>query len=571
MKPWQVLPVFRVHAARRMSGRILVAALLALPACSGDSSSGDDPGTDEPLRVTFTDATLEAGLTYRQCGTDCDRDRTTGGAAVADVDGDGHLDLFVTRYDDHDLLFRNRGDGTFEDVSVEAGFADFDLRSNGAGFGDVDNDGDPDLYVTVLGRAFDPVNNRYFLFINDGTGRFTEEAPERAAATPGVGERGGQSVAFGDFDRDGDLDIHTTSWVFPFGGADQARLLRNRGPEEPGHFEDVTDEAGVRLGRVFGYGSTFVDLDADGWPDLAVAADFGTSRLYWNNRDGTFSDGTSAAAVGTDENGMGSTFGDVDGDGDLDWFVTSIHDPDRTCDRVPCKWGHTGNRLYRNLGERRFADATDALGVREGYWGWGAAFLDFDNDGDLDLTMTNGIDAQSDLTRLFEDDPMRFWVNDGAEPFIESSEALGVTDRSSGKGLVVFDYDDDGDLDLFVVNHGSSPTLFRNENGNARDWIRVRVVGDRSNRDGVGAIVRVAPTDGSEPAQVREMGVATHFLGHSENRAHFGVGSSGGPVQVEVRFPATGEIRTCAVPAPRVTLTVHEGANGPEACVIDAR
>ena len=165
------------------------------------------------------------------------------------------------------------------------------------------------------------------------------------------------------------------------------RLLRNLGAERPGHFEDVTESAGVGMDQVvsqtqneltegtFAFGSTFVDLDDDGWPDLAVASDFGTSRLFWNNGDGTFSDGTLDARVGTAQNAMGTTFGDYDADGDLDWFVTSVFSF-RTGSPGSGEQGlRDGNRLFRNDGDRRFSDMTDAAGVRNGSWGWGAAFF----------------------------------------------------------------------------------------------------------------------------------------------------------------------------------------------------
>ena len=177
------------------------------------------------------------------------------------------------------------------------------------------------------------------------------------------------------------LDIFTSEWRTLWqtndNGPTHARLLHNRGAEQPGYFDDVTTEAGVSVDLLHPHGDfalspRFSDLDGDGWPDLTIASDFLTSRLFWNNGDGTFTDGTREASVGTDQAGMGSTIGDYDGDGDLDWFVTAISDhryPDR------------GNRLYRNEGQREFSDQTDAVGVRDGQWGWGTSFLDYDNDG----------------------------------------------------------------------------------------------------------------------------------------------------------------------------------------------
>ena len=528
-----------------------------------------------PASASFTDVTQAAGVAYPQYDPGdphtclvspflltCEIEWLSGGAATADVDGDDWPDLYVTRLDAPDLLFRNRGDGTFEDVTAAAGLADFDLQSNGAGFADVDNDGDPDLHVTTIGLASDPVNSRFHLFLNDGTGHFTEEAVERGADVASAEHRAGYSVAFGDYDRDGWVDIYTTECRQPFftvGFPSHSRLLRNLGAAAPGHFEDVTVAAGVVIDRdpgclagltpctSWGYAPAFVDLDGDGWQDLAIAADFGSSVLFWNDGDGTFTDGTAAAGVGTDENGMGSTFGDYDGDGDLDWFVTSIFDPDQTCETTTCNWGYTGNRLYRNDGGRFFSDATDLAGVRDGYWGWGAAFFDFDDDADLDLVMTNGahfgfVDPPDDqVFARFDPDPMRLWRNDGPGPMTEISAAAGLTDLGSGKGLLTFDYDRDGDLDLFVVNNVTGGVLYRNDTTSGHDWLRVRVEPVPGfGSDGLGAVLTLEATAGG-PVQMRHIGATSHFLGESERIAHFGLGSHPGPIhRLTVQWPGRG-------------------------------
>ncbi|MGH0035504.1 MAG: FG-GAP-like repeat-containing protein [Myxococcota bacterium] len=523
----------------------------------------------QPAGAGFTDVTVEAGVGYRQydpvdplvCLTapspfSCQIETMSGGAATADVDGDGWPDLYVTRLDAPDILFRNRGDGTFEDVTEDAGLAGFDLQSNGAGFADLDNDGDPDLVVLTVGLPSDAVNSRFYLFINDGSGRFVEDAVARGADVPSPYPRGGFSVGFGDFDRDGWVDIYTTEWRSTFGSGSlpHSRLLRNLGVAAPGAFEDVTVAAGVEIDRnpgclagavgceSRGFSPAFVDLDGDGWQDLAIAADFGKSVLFWNDGDGTFTEGTAAAGVGSDENGMGSTFGDVDADGDLDWFVTSIFDPDETCESETCNWGYTGNRLYRNEGGRTFSDATDAAGVRAGHWGWGTVFFDADNDADLDLVMTNGVDFPSvSFDAAFENDPMVFWTNDGSGAMTEGAAAAGLTDTGSGKGLLSFDYDRDGDLDLFVVNQGIGGLLYRNDDPGDNEWLRVVVRGDGGrNADGLGAVVTLESDPGG-PVQVRHIGASSHFLGESERVAHFGLGDHPGPVhRVTVEWPGWG-------------------------------
>lgn len=506
-------------------------------------------------QIEFTDATVEAGVDYRQhqllpigdClffnGLFCEPERFSGGAAVGDFDGDGLDDLYVTRLDARDLLFRNRGDGTFEEVGVGAGLT-ATRRTNGAAFVDVDNDGDLDLYVVGL------ADSQSFLYINDGSGFFTEEAALRGAAIPFASIPGsnpiyvGYSVDVGDYDGDGYVDLYVSFWRRGY-----SRLLRNRGDIAPGYFEEVTAAAGLLAHpdlENFGFGATFVDLDRDGYLDLAISGDFGTSQLLWNNGDGTFASGTEAAGVGTDENGMGSAFGDFDGDGLLDWFVTSIYDPVDTCATNPCNWGDSGNRLYRNLGDRTFEDATDFASVRDGGWGWGAAFFDADNSGALDLVMTNGADlpGNSALLAQFINAPMRFWANGGDGQMTELTQAVGMTDTGSGKGLLVFDYDNDGDLDVFIVNNGASPVLYRNDSVNDNDWLRVRFTGASRAFEGLNAFITVT-TVADGPAQAREMGVSTHFLGQSERVAHFGLGApSGDPVhEVRVAWPRSGIVQ----------------------------
>ncbi len=520
-----------------------------------------------PVHAQFVDVTNDSGIDYVQAELGdgcllgdglCEAERMAGGAAVADVDGDDDLDLFVTRLDGPDILYVNQGGGRFSDATPGSGLDEYDTQSNGALFVDIDNDGDQDLYVTVLGNgAVDPVNNRNYLFINDGTGVFTERAIERGAALASVDTRRPYSVSQGDFNRDGWVDLHINVWMA--GPQSSSRLLLNKGVSAPGFFSDVTDRAGVPMGDVYAFGSSFSDLDNDGWPDLAVTADFGTSRLYWNNGDGTFSDGTSDAAVGTDENGMGSSIADIDGDGDLDWFITSIYDPQGSCeDGAGCSWGYTGNRLFRNDGDRRFVDITDEAGVRDGGWGWGGAMFDFDNDGDLDLGMTNGVDfAGTMLEAPFHDDATRLWVNESGV-FTEGALELGIDDRGSGKGYLVFDYDADGDQDVFIVNNAGRPKLYRNDTGDAKSWLRVEPKGIVSNRDAVGAKVYVKSTVGARE-HLRVIGSASHFLGQSERAAHFGLGEAVPLSVASVRIEWPSGIVSSHVDVPaNSTLIVEE-------------
>ena len=490
---------------------------------------------------TFVDVTDAAGIDYVQFRRSdatpaAMQSYKTGGVAAGDYDGDGLVDLYVTRLDDSDILYRNRGDGTFADVTAEAFGPGHlaEVQSNGAAWGDIDNDGDLDLYVTSL------FSHRFHLFVNDGAGSFSEEAVARGAATEGEDLHFGFSATFGDYDLDGYLDLHTTEWRFlrqmTVGAQSNARLLRNRGADAPGTFEDVTRHAGVSQHRIIAVNplaegqtltSSFALLDDDLYPELVIAGDHQTSQLYWNLGNGRFLDGTVGARVGTDEYGMGSAVGDYDGDGLLDWFVSSIYE-----EGVPYR---DGNRLYRNLGRGFFADATDAAGVRDGSWGWGTTFLDYDNDGDLDLVLATGVDYAAEVpytanTTGFADDPMRLWRNDGGGRFTEVAQQEGLLATAVGTGLAAFDLEPDGDLDLLVVHNSGRPVLYRNDTNRAgragpNRWLQLRLEGRAANRQGVGARITVTPS-AAEPERhlVRVLGGANNYLGQNEAIAHFGLG-----------------------------------------------
>jgi hypothetical protein len=522
--------------------RSFAAAVLTLWSITTASSSA--------CAVVFTDVTTSAGINYVQHpgnapGAGLFR---TGGAAVADYDNDGWVDLFATRLNARPLLYRNLGNGTFQDVAISAGFTS-SLLANGAAWGDIDNDGDQDLYVTSSGGT------RFYLYVNNGNGTFAEQAVERGAAIQGV-FRYGQSVTFGDYDRDGYLDIHTNDWATD-ASTSTSRLLRNVGVSNPGYFEDLTAAAGLNVYRpsrfadgstdsnVYRYSSTFTDLDRDGHPDLAIAADFHTSQIFWNNGDGTFTDGTATAGVGTDEDGMGSTIGDFDGDGQLDWFVSALVD-------LPGGFPpHSGNRLYRNNGDRTFTDQTDLAGVRNSGWSWGTTFLDYDNDRDLDLLVTNGWDTMNaDQSHLYRND-------NGV--FTDISIEAGVTDTGMGRGLLSFDYDNDGDLDVFIVNHGAQPILYRNDGGNENDWLRINVQGTASNRDGLGTFITVDPdSTATGDEMVREINVGSNFLSHNEPTAHFGLGPSSANVdRITIVWPS-GAVQELINVSPNQVLNLVE-------------
>ncbi len=464
------------------------------------------------------------------------------------------------------LLFRNRGDGTFVDVATARGI-DLDAGANAATWADIDNDGDADLIIGTVGAP------RSFLYVNDGSGHFSEEALARGVAWPTDAPHWEVGVAVGDYDRDGWVDIYFAGWgIFR---RSPSRLLRNRGAEAPGQFEDVTAASGADVERLFepfvtAFSPAFVDLDGDGFQDLAVTAEPDQTRLFWNQGDGTFRDGTVAARVNRAGSTMGMTFGDLDFDGRLDWFISNL-----TCtdpyqprqgpveDFTPHQCGNRNN-LFMSTSGREFTDRSFDFGLAIGHFGWGTGFTDYDNDGDLDLAFVNGLRVPFEGFENYHHDPMRFWRNDGAGEMVQVAGELGLLDQGIGSGLVLFDYDGDGDEDLYIVNVDGPPRLYRNDGGNRLDWIEVEVVGTTSNRDGLGARVTVQAHAGA-PRQLQEIGARTHYLGQSDRVARFGLGSGEESVaEVRVDWPASGTTQTFREVARNQRIVVVEGDGGLE-------
>lgn len=552
----------RIYTCRRACVALVSLALLSASCAATESNSG---------AVFFEEVSRRSGLDYVQFRPyecfdpiPCGPLYMTGGAAAGDFDLDGSVDLVVTRVNAYPILYRNRGDGTFDDVTAGSGLEiEAAKRGNGAAFADVDADGCLDIVMTVVYWY------RNLLFMGDCQGHFREEGERRGIGTakpqPSVY---GFGIAAGDFDRDGWLDLFLGEWRFDLAfpeAPNEARLLRNRGAAAPGHFEDVTDvrvrlvkKPGLLQGS-FWWSPVFADVDRDGCQDLVLVGDFETSKLFWNDCEGRFVEAPPTAGFGTDENGMGVAIGDYDGDGLPDIFVSSIfqtsqcevaHNEEEIC----AHWGISGNRLYKNRGDRTFEDTTDASGVRNGRWGWGAAFLDFDNDSHLDLAQTAGQffpypDFRADN---FFDDPSFLWVSDGTGKFHDMTKEAGLDAVRRGKALLVVDADSDGMPDIFVVQNSARPVLLRNRLWEAfhrgeterrpGKWLKLQLkgagpLGDATNPDGVGAQVVVTPRGGRPMFKERLGGTA--FLGQGEPLLHFGLGDSDRAV-VEVFWPVSG-------------------------------
>lgn len=480
-----------------------------------------DAGAPGPAPV-FVDVTSDVGIAFVHhdpalpfpCNGSreerCSEGIQTGGAAVADYDNDGDPDIFFTSLSGQDALYRNDG-GRFVDVTEDLGLGGV-RQTNGATFVDVDADADLDLLVLGYGEA------QHYLYLQGADGRFSEHALSRGLGIDRGRMLQGIGVAAGDVNGDGYIDLHLTEWIEQFGldrgtpGTGASLLFLNRGSEAPGHFQEATpeplllDQLSPTHSGSFGLSTTFTDFDGDGHLDLAIAGDFASSKLFWNRGDGSFYDGSAIAGVALDRYGMGTAIGDYDNDGDLDWFVTSIFGA------APALRGD-GNRLYRYEGERRFDEVAEESGVVDAGWPWGAVFFDYDNDGDLDLGVVNG---------MFTDERSRLFVNDGSGRFEERGEELGLADYGAGRAMAILDFDGDGDLDVLAARNQDAPMLLRND-APSRPSMRLRLRQPGPNPFALGA--RVILEDAEGRRQLRELRGGGSFEGHSELVLHFGVNS----------------------------------------------
>jgi hypothetical protein len=464
---------------------------------TGTTLGGSPPGNTNRLYRnnrdgTFADVTDKAGL--RHAGW-------ANSVAAADYDNDGHTDLFVTQWG-HNLLYRNRGDGTFADVTEKSGLLEKGVRwGAGAVFLDYDRDGDLDLFVS-----------NYITF--------------DMARTPKPGESGNCSWK--------GVPVNCGPRGLPPG---RHSLYRNNGD---GTFTDVSAASRVgKSGGSFGMTATAADFDNDGWPDIYVACDSTPSFLFRNNHDGTFTEsglerGAALNEDGMEQAGMGLGVGDFNLDGHLDVFKT--HFADDT------------NILYRNDGKGNFDDVTLAsgLGVETRFIGWGAAIADLDNDGLPDLFYVTG-NVYPEIEKTIPAYPWRtprvVFRNLGGGKFEELLDGAGpgVAAAHSSRGAAFGDYDNDGDVDVLVVNLGEPPSLLRNDLKSANHWLGVKLVATKSNRSAVGARVTVR-YGGKQQAQ--ELASQSSYYSANDPRLRFGLGGAA-VADVEVRWP-TGAVQRLA-------------------------
>ena len=517
-------------------------------------ASGDPVGAATEVAVSFTDVTGEAGVSFVHENAATPEkyliETMGGGAAWLDYDGDGLLDLYLTNSaatDEFDppsplsgALYRNLGDGAFADTTAEAGIGAEGLFAMGVAVGDYDNDGDPDLAVTGYGRST--------LFRNEGTGTFRDVTD--AAGTANVG-RWGTSSAWFDYDRDGLLDLVIVnyldwspannyhcgerrpgyrSYCHPNRYRGQPpTLYRNLGN---GAFEDTTESAGIDGYAGNGLGVVCFDFDRDGWIDIFIANDSMPNFLFRNNGDGTFEELAFVAGVALGENGeaeagMGVDAADYDGDGWPDLYMTHLD--------------FEFDRLYRNLGDGTFRDATFEDGIGYATFdvsGFGTRFVDYDNDGWRDLFVANGhvldnIELFHEGTRYEE--PKLAFRNTGGK-FEETGSQLGpvMALPRVGRAAAFADYDNDGDIDVVVANNGQGTQLLRNEGGNRNNWLQVQVEGVHSTRDAIAARVTVS-SDGF--VQVAERTGGGSYQAAHDPRLHFGLGHRSRVDSIEVAWP----------------------------------
>lgn len=540
-------------------------------------------GTDK----AFQDVTAAAGInhTHHKPVLDHQLDNvmswvcSVGAAAAAgDYNNDGWLDLYVTdsRKKTPNYLYRNNRDGTFTDVAKQAGVADLN-GPNGTSmdciWGDVDNDGWIDLYVVRWGRDV--------LFHNNGDGTFTDitrTSFRQRDGAPGTQWANGNAAIFFDFNLDGRLDIYVGNYFeeIDLWHLKSTRIMhddfetsRNGGrnylyrQQADGTFTEVAEALGLEdPGWTLAVGAA--DVNNDGWPDLYCADDFGPDQLFINKRDGTFQNFSSDALGPDTKKGMNVDFGDFNNDGWLDLYITNI---------TTTEYLQEGNMLWHNNGPSgedqgiTFTDISLETGTYDGGWGWGAKFFDYDHDGDLDIFTVNGFITAGEGNYWYDlaswtvtgqdsadarnwpaignrsfsgNETARFFRNDGMYVFTERAAQVGLDVKRDGRGVITFDYDNDGDLDVYIANQDQPPNLFRNNAPNKNHWLMVKLETDPAtgvNRDAIGARVTVLTSEG---LQFRERDGGNGYSGQSDPRIHFGLGAQTLVELLEVRWPDGG-------------------------------
>jgi enediyne biosynthesis protein E4 len=526
--------------------------------------------------VHYTDVRQAAGITFLQDATGTDEKyylETMGtGVAWIDYDQDGLMDLFFVQSAATDIykpakplrcaLYHNNGDGTFTDVTEKAGLGGEGHYGQGVAVGDFDNDGYPDLYVTGYNRAI--------LYHNNGNGTFTD-----VTVKAGVADEGGWSTSAGwfDYDKDGWLDLVVTNYIewtpknnlwcgerrpgyrsYCHPGNFKGQRTKLYHNNHDGTFTDVSDSSGVGKPESKGLGVVLADFNNDGWPDIAIANDTWPNFLFVNKHNGTFEDislvsGLAASEDGRYEAGMGIDAADVDGDGWQDVYVTHLD--------------FELNRLYHNNHDGTFTDDTFGSGIGNKavlLSGVAMKFVDYDNDGWTDILQLNG--AMLDNIQLYHGEisykePLLMFRNLGKGQFEKVSDSLGpdFVRPIAGRGLATGDFNNDGYMDIVTNNRGDYPSLLRSE-GNVNHWLTVLLIGAKSNRDGVGASLKLT-SEGFVHVEQAKGGMS--YMSASDPRIHFGLGKRTKIESLEITWPSGQVDRLANVPIDQI-IAVKEGA-----------
>jgi len=492
--------------------------------------------------LQFAERSAGAGLTGGHAAvTDFGLQYMAPGAAVGDFDRDGDQDLFVIGGSAGvDQLYINDGTGGFTEQAAQWGVDAAGIRHNGVAVGDYDSDGWLDVYVTCLGSGSNPVPVENRLYRNNGDGTFTDVAAAAGVQVPPRGLSDSFGAAFGDVDLDGDLDLFVAGW---YGGN---HLYLNNGD---GTFTVQPDSVfgGEPMDLIRGFAPRITDINADGQPDIMLVADFQTSKVFINNGDGTFTNQTTLWGAGLDSNGMGNTIADFNNDLLLDWYVTSRLSPGGG------QYAGSGNMLYINNGDSTFTESSVAAGVNDGQWGWGTEGVDFDHDGWVDIVATNGWNGP-----YFEIDPTHLWLNNADGTFTDVRTQVGIAHTGQGRGLLTFDADRDGDRDILICNNAEPITYYENQlSGPDASSITLEFVTAGTPDlapDGFGTRVEI---DAGGMTQLRVLDGGSNYLAQSELSVHAGLGASAAADEVRITW-ANGETTTLRnVAAGRHTITAR--------------
>jgi hypothetical protein len=541
----------------------------------------------KPLGVEFVDVARRAGLNAQTIFGGVKKNKylleTTGcGVAFYDYDNDGWLDIFLVNgwrlegfpkgQEPVCHLFKNNRDGTFTDVTLKAGL----VRSGwgqGVCIGDYDNDGYEDLFITYYGKNA--------LYHNNGDGTFTDVTDK--AGVGGKGTRWNTGCAFVDYDRDGRLDLFVANYIdldlktapVPESGpclykgvmvacgppglqGGKNILYHNNGD---GTFTDVSEPAGItKANGTYGLGVLIADFNNDGWPDIYVANDSTASTLYQNLKNGKFEDvaiasGAALSPDGKPQAGMGVSAGDFDHDGNLDIVKSNFA-------------GDT-HSLYRNQGDGNFEDATFAsgLGVNTKYLGWGCGFFDMDNDGWLDVLICNGhvypeVEQLKTEAAYAQRKLLYRNLRNGRFEDVSFKAGPGISTPAPARGCAFGDFDNDGDLDIVVNTVNDYPQLIRCDSATRNNWIKVRTIGTKSNRSGIGARIRCVSRSAESAnslEQIDEVRSGGSYFSQNDLRVHFGLGKAEKVDLIEIRWPS-GQIDTIKNVAANRVIYVKEGA-----------